>query len=535
MVNVWTAGILLAAGLFCFGVESSAAGGLAEDGEDQAEEVGGERSKESLDEVGWEVRFVDSEDRNRFIFRTQCGRSEEGLEIFVDFPEALKGKDGWNYRALEHSPLRFTPSGTGTQKYEVLYRKTGQAPEQPEDEGGQASERLESWIQTAVSWDEKITGSESERWQVVTENQAASRERLKNLISMVHDTERHEVLVIAKDHTPSAVVIGQEFPDVVGISELELDEFFVSDVRYRVVRIGFQRTWEESLCEHRMDRIGRVEPGCLTDGRDEMRCRLCGMEMEVLLPAVGHRDEDGDGLCDICCLEVDGENSPEARHYRIGDVLMKRIGKKEYPFRCIDEDYEGERDHYGGGALFLCDTVIRSDIESDEQEHREIRFGRDNNYKNSEVRAWLRKGTEGLLEDVLVTDIGTSHAYQGATKAGEYEQFSYEELVPLEKPFQLLEDRVFIFSVEEAVKYRDYLWKFNGSGENNPETQYSAHSRAYFLRTPQYKGGEGFEYGEGIYVVDLRSGNLRPAGVSDMDIGIRPAMVIAQGERKEEE
>lgn len=510
------AGILLMAGGICFGTESPAAGDTV---------------KTDLEEVEWEVRFVDAEDRNHLIFRTQYGQVEEGTEVFVDFPDRFKGVDGWGYRALELSPLRFIPAGTGTQKYEVLFRKTDQTPEQP-DEDGKTSERLEEWIRIAAAADREITGSESERWQVVTEDREASRQRITNLVSMVQDAQRHEVFLIAKDHVPSSVVIGQAFSDVVGISELELDDFTVFHSRYCVMRIGFQRTWEEALCEHRMEEVSYVQPGCLTDGREEMRCSLCGMNKAVLLPAVGHRDEDGDGFCDVCCLVM--ENNPEERYYHIGDVLMKRIGEKEYPFRCIDEDYEGERENYRGGALFLCDTVIRSDIESDGLAHRLLRFGGDNNYKNSEVRAWLEKGTESLLSDVLFTYIGTSQAYQGATKEGEYEQFSFGELVPLEKPFQLLEDRVFVFSVEEAIKYRDWLWKFNGSAENNPETQYSAHSRAYYLRTPQYSGNGGFEYGDAIYAVDLRSGSIRPVGVTETDIGIRPAMVIAQHERKRE-
>ena len=59
-----------------------------------------------------------------------------------------------------------------------------------------------------------------------------------------------------------------------------------------------------------------------------------------------------------------------------------------------------------------------------------------------------------------------------------------------------MEDQMFILSMEEAVKYRDVLWKFNGSSQNNPQSQYSAYSKGYYLRTPQYGGEDVFQYGK---------------------------------------
>jgi hypothetical protein len=84
--------------------------------------------------------------------------------------------------------------------------------------------------------------------------------------------------------------------------------------------------------------------------------------------------------------------------------------------------------------------------------------------------------------------------------------------------------------VDEAIKYKDYLWKFNGSEENNSESQISAYSKGYYLRTPQNGGLEDFWYGEGIYAVSLLEGNIRPVEVSETSIGIRPVMAIPQGE-----
>ena len=94
--------------------------------------------------------------------------------------------------------------------------------------------------------------------------------------------------------------------------------------------------------------------------------------------------------------------------------------------------------------------------------------------------------------------------------------------------FQSMEDKVFILSMEEALKYREYLWKFNGSETNNPDSQISAYSKGYYLRTPQNGGLEDFWYGEGIYAVSLIDGNIQPVNVSETNIGIRPVMTIPQ-------
>jgi hypothetical protein len=116
----------------------------------------------------------------------------------------------------------------------------------------------------------------------------------------------------------------------------------------------------------------------------------------------------------------------------------------------------------------------------------------------------------------------------GATTSGAYEQFSESSLLRQSRLFQQLEDRVFILSVDEAIKYKDYLWKFNGSEENNSESQISAYSKGYYLRSPQDSGIMDFRYGTGIYTVSLIDGNIRPVEVSETSIGIRPVMAIPQ-------
>ena len=175
-------------------------------------------------------------------------------------------------------------------------------------------------------------------------------------------------------------------------------------------------------------------------------------------------------------------------------------------------------------ALFICDSVIRSDIQGTS---RKLNFGDNNNYKYSKVRGWLLENAKA--DFVHDTYIGITNSYMGSTSTGAYEQFSESSLQGKARLFQQLEDRVFILSVDEAIKYKDYLWKFNGSEENNPESQVSAYSKGYYLRTPQDSGNTEFRYGEGIYTISLVDGNIRPVEVSETSIGIRPVMAIPQG------
>ena len=91
-----------------------------------------------------------------------------------------------------------------------------------------------------------------------------------------------------------------------------------------------------------------------------------------------------------------------------------------------------------------------------------------------------------------------------------------------------MQDSYFCLSLEEALRYRDWLWRFS-SGQENPESQMSAYSQGYYLRTPFYEEDEHgrFVYGQQIYVVDL-DGSVHPAPVSSETYGLRPAFAVPQ-------
>ena len=112
------------------------------------------------------------------------------------------------------------------------------------------------------------------------------------------------------------------------------------------------------------------------------------------------------------------------------------------------------------------------------------------------------------------TSIGVDKAFMGSTAEKEYSSFDANSLKSYYIGNQQLKERLFILSVDEAMKYKEYLWKFDGSEEENPDTQYSAFSKGYWLRNPM---GDSGNYDTGYaYVVDIVNGNIHPAAVKPL-------------------
>ena len=135
-------------------------------------------------------------------------------------------------------------------------------------------------------------------------------------------------------------------------------------------------------------------------------------------------------------------------------------------------------------------------------------------------------------------NIGVSYAYMGSTGDREYADFDANSLTSYYIGNQQLKDPLFILSVDEAVKYKDSLWEFDGSEEGNPETQYTPFSKGYWLRNPM---GNAQNHDTGYaYVVDLVNGSIHPASIKplettgndELDVtttyGIRPAFITKQ-------
>ncbi len=313
----------------------------------------------------------------------------------------------------------------------------------------------------------------SENGYVVTGAEQCRR-LLMEVVSGSKTGIRQEYLITGKDYEPESLIIAQMFPDAVNISNTVIQEYEEGGHRYVTCRIGFERN-----------------PGPL-NYEDDNRTN----------------DREDEGI-------------PIGRHWRVGDLRAWIIGDESYIFRCIDDDYDSNSDNQTY-ALFLCDTVIRSDVDSTDSEREILTFGRTNNYKNSEVRKWLQENISDPGNHLVSVDTGVNSAFLGATVPGTYEEFSTSGLLRHELYRQAAEDEMFLLSLEEAIQYRDILWEVDGGT--------TPYSHGYWLRTPSYSVGENgaFCYGNWAYVVDLNKGCIRPAEVSDGSIGIRPAFCLPQ-------
>lgn len=369
--------------------------------------------------------------------------------------------------------------------------------EVPDDDSDQVQalqSRLESWQERAREADLAITGTDNplDKSYLVSDKSANDR-RLKNLVSMISDWEPHEIYMIGVDYRADTLILGQVFREQLIYSNTVVDSFEIHGVSYTISRIGIQKI--QNMTE---DEIagGTTADGTITDE-----------------PTTGEQEE-----------EVPSEDM----QYSYGDTVRRQIGGQVYRFRCIDEDYRDAGGNYRGVALFLCDTIIRSDVESSDTQRKLLSFGDNNNYKQSDVRAWLNRHAADSEFPEHPVSIGIDQAYGGYTEADSWDDLDADALQAYPVRQQKMKDSLFLLSVEEAMDYAGELWRFDGSEDNNPEDQYSPWSKGYYLRTPLYEedaSGE-FCYGNGIYVVDLVEGNIHAVDVSYTTMGLRPAFVL---------
>lgn len=283
--------------------------------------------------------------------------------------------------------------------------------------------------------------------------------------------------------------------------------------------------------------------------------------------AVWGVDENGDrilqnaastgfGIRPAIVLEQPEKGMPDPIHWNLGDLQARELDGQTYLFRCIDQNYTDGSQNQTQAALFLCESVIPADhgsgyelVEDEDGGHRYefrpgplVRFGDSSEYRDSDVHRWL-EGWEADFYTVPV-NVGVDYAYTGSTPEGEFSAFDANGLTAHYLGDQKLVSKLFLLSVDEAVRYRDALWRFDGADRDNPESQYSAYSKGYWLRTPMGTGQD--PNGGYVYAVDLVKGNIRPWAVKSGEnggegpenvstIGVRPAFVMPQDTLFEEE
>lgn len=282
--------------------------------------------------------------------------------------------------------------------------------------------------------------------------------------------------------------------------------------------------------------------------QDSENGQVTGVESDGSICLV-NPNTSGFGIRIAIVLEKPVLENADRIHWDIGDLQARELDGTTYIFRCIDQNYSDASANHRQSALFLSDSVIPANYRSNYKQkvqgdgsHRYVfvpgpivNFGESNDYKYSNFRKWLGKSDVYNMEPI---SIGVNYAFTGSSVKGEYSSLRTNGIQSHYIGDQQLKDRFFILSVDEALKYKDNLWKFDGSEEENPESQYAAFSKGYWLRSP---AGDRENYDTGYaYVVDLVNGNIHPSfikpeketGDEELDVtttyGLRPAFTMPQ-------
>lgn len=346
------------------------------------------------------------------------------------------------------------------------------------------AQELTEWMQKAREAQAAMMNVKPESipdQSLVCETKGKADERLISAFSALSDEKMHEVWVIGKGIIPVGTCLKQTFGENVIYSNDEMDVLTKGGITYRVHRFVMQKR----------------ENG---------------------------KGEGGSKYAD---------KSPETKnHWEEGDETEAVIGENRYCFTCIDSDC-------GAGALFLCNTVIPADFLS-EYDNGQLTpgplscFGITNDYRTSGIRAFLDLCGAPFMKDTVIK---ITESASGSTKEGKYENTAGSGIQSYSIGYRQMTGKMFILSLDEALTYRKWLFKFNGSDTDNPKTVTGPFAGAYWLRTPYGTSGDYADSGM-VYVVDLEKGNIHPASVTpeaangdvytDMftAVGIRPAFVL---------
>lgn len=164
------------------------------------------------------------------------------------------------------------------------------------------------------------------------------------------DSAKHSYYVIGRDYnatqTEVSSIVSQY--DIANYTTELVDQFVKDGVTYYITRVSYNRVWHEETCTHNMEVTKTVQAGCEVTGMVVKTCTKCGHTETTYYQALGHEDQDHDGMCDRCGARMD---------MNIGDEITVtwNPGNSGLPemtlnFICIDTDYNGT-----GKKLLLCE------------------------------------------------------------------------------------------------------------------------------------------------------------------------------------
>lgn len=513
-----------------------------------------EASPSEAKQINWEIRFVDSETHSITLATTRSGKIVQGGTLTVNFLNRIV-KDGEVWEALEEPPMEITVYGTGNYIYYIEYVNIGSVPAEA-DKYQTEQELLDDCLATAKVAEAEITGESASRIpeaRFYITNQAANSQRIQTIASQIDDAKEHVFYVIGKNYEPNGIGIPTYFGNEAVYSKILEAVIGIENDVYYVIRFTVKRVYDPDTCAHKWMLIRENEPTCLGRGVETWTCEKCDEEVECCLNPPGHIDPNQDSTCDRCGGAYDNQENPHKIHWQAGDIQARKIDSEIYMFECIDQNYSDRTENHRQAALFLCMSVIPSNTGSTYSYEEQldgtydyafqpgpiVNFGNYNDYKYSSIRKWLEKNRSNFSGTEEI-NIGVDYVYMGSTASGRFSQLNDDQLQGYFIGNQKLTGNLFILSVDEALKYKEYLWRFNGSDSDNPESQYGAYSKAYWLRNPM---GTAAEYNQTkqVYVVDLVNGSIHPQAIQPEDggnaddeinitstVGVRPAFAVPQ-------
>lgn len=511
-----------------------------------------EASPAEAKQINWEIRFVDAETHSVSLAAARNGKIVQGGTLTVNFLSRIV-KDGEIWEALAETPREIPVYGPGDGIYCIEYANTGSVPA---GEEAYQTERdlLKDCLAAAREAEAEITGEPAGRIpeaRFYITGQAANEQRLRTIAAHIDDSREHVFYVIGKNYEPNGTGLTAYFGDGAAYSGLSEAVIGIEKDVYYVIRFTIQRVYDPDTCAHAWIFAGEKEATCSGRGAEAWICEKCEKAVECCRNPPGHTDHDT--VCDRCGGLYDEQENPHKIHWQAGDLQAREIDGKIYLFECIDENYSAQTENHRQAALFLCMSVIPSDTGStygyEEQPDGTydyvfrpgpiVNFGNHNDYKQSDIRKWFEKNRSNFngAEEI---NIGVEYAYMGSTASGRFRQLNDDQLQGHYIGNQKLTGNLFILSVDEALKYREYLWRLDGSDSDAAKLRPGAYSKAYWLRNPMGTAA-GYSETKQVYVVDLVNGNIHPqtilpedGGTADEEIkitsttGVRPAFAVPQ-------
>ncbi len=470
-------------------------GGLDNSGSLAERDPAGEGIGQS--QINWQVHFTDLSTHQMVLMPSRSGNAEDGSDLTIYFPTRFADGQGRIWQSVQQSPFVVNVTGPQNRIFYVEYEQTGETGREEDPWQGER-QRLQEFIETARQAEADFLGLESaeevREQAFLAEDKYLCDLRLKSAASRLEPGQEGIFYVIGKNYVPEGSVLAENDGDELEYSNTTEGEVVLEGDVYTLARF-----------------------------------HVCRKEAD--------RDHD---------TVWDGETR---RHWNVGDVQERILDDISYRFRCIDQNYGDEADRGRQKALFLCESVIPADKGSEYVYERLedgtydsvfrpgpiVSFGDTDSYKYSRIRSWLAEVGEGM-EGLLQVSTGSAYEYEGSTVPDSREQMDRGTLKARYIGSQAQKDRLFILSVDEALRYGRWLWRFEGAEEENPESQWGAFCESYWLRTPgRSEGGQDM-----VYVVDLVRGNIHPQPVacredeedpelgSTGSTGVRPAFVVQQ-------